>query len=82
MKIDLETVDDEGRMVLEADKEGLEKIYSEGIAFMLLKGLYNMDDKDAVAAFKAYAELHLKVDTPGVGEVPDEWAYWTPGDIK
>jgi hypothetical protein len=40
MKIDLEAVDDEGRMVLEADKEGLEKIYSEGIAFMLLKGLY------------------------------------------
>lgn len=82
MKIDLEAVDDEGRMVFEADKEGLEKIYSEGIAFMLLKGLYNMDDKDAIAAFKTYAELHLKIDTHGVSDVPDEWAYWTPGDIK
>ena len=82
MKIDIETLDDEGHMVLEADKEGLEKVYSEGITFMLLKGLHNMDDKDAIAAFKTYAELHLKIDTHGVVDVPDEWAYWTPGDIK
>jgi hypothetical protein len=82
MKIDLETMDDKGLVSLSADEQGFEKIYSEGIAFMLLKGLYNMDDKDALAAFKTYAELHLKIDTPGVGDVGDEWAYWTPGDIK
>jgi hypothetical protein len=82
MKIDLVLTDDEGLVDFDVDEEGLEKIYSEGIAFMLLKGLYNMDDKDAVSAFRTYAELHLKIDTPGVGDVGDEWAYWTPGDIK
>lgn len=79
MKIDL---DDDGNGTLEGDDKEMSHVYSQGISFMLLKGLYNMNDTDAIAAFKAYAELHLKVDRPAVGEVGDEWSYWTPGDIK
>lgn len=79
MKIDFT---DDGNGTLEGDEEELSHIYSQGIAYMMLKGLYNMDDNDAISAFKTYAELHLKIDRPVVGEVGDEWAYWTPGDIK
>ncbi len=78
MKIEM---DDEGRGVLEGDEEELSRVYSEGIAYTLIKGMYNLDDKDVVAACKTYAELHLRV-VPPVEDVGDAWAYWTPGDIK
>lgn len=79
MKLD---INDEGHGILEGDEDELSHIYSEGIAYMLIKGMYNLEDKDVIAACKSYAELHLKVDPVPVEDVGDEWAYWTPGDIK
>lgn len=78
MKIEM---DDEGNGILKGDEEELSRVYSEGIAYTLIKGMYNLDDKDVVAACKTYAELHLRT-TPPIEDVGDEWAYWTPGDIK
>ena len=80
MKINI--LDDEGNAELEATQEELSTIYSEGIAYQLIKGLHNLDDKDVLQACKTYSELHLKSDPLPVEDVPDDWAYWTPGDIK
>lgn len=71
----------DGVCEFEGNEEEMAHVYGQGIAFMMLKGLYDMDDNDALSAFKSYAELHLKVDRP-VEDVPDSWAYWSPGDIK
>lgn len=78
MKIEM---GDESNGVLEGDKEELSRVYDEGIAYMLIKGMYNLDNKDVVAACRTYSEIHLRV-TPPVEDVGDAWAYWTPGDIK
>lgn len=83
MKIELSEYDEEtGIMTLDTDEEGQKLLMAEGVAYTLLKGLHNMDDKDALAAFKYYAELHLRQDVLPVEDVPDSWAYWSPGDIK
>lgn len=78
MKIDFT---DEDNGTLEGTEEEMAHVYSQGISFMMLKGLYNMSDSEAISAFKTYAELHLKVDVPK-DDKEDEWAYWTPGDVK
>lgn len=78
MKIDIK---DDGVCEFEGNEEGMAHVYSQGISFMMLKGLYNMSDSEAISAFKTYAELHLKVDVPK-DDKEDEWAYWTPGDVK
>lgn len=78
MKIE---TDDDGNGILEGSEEELSKVYSEGIAYMMIKGFHNMDDKDVIQACKTYAELHLRTP-PVVEDVGDAWAYWTPGDIK
>lgn len=79
MKLDL--VDDEGNGILEGTEEELSKVYAEGLAYIMIKGFHNMDDKEVLAACQKYAELHLK-NPPPLEDVPDEWAYWTPGDLK
>lgn len=82
MKIELCDYNEEtGVMTIDTDEEGKEFLIAEGVAYTLLKGLHNMNDKDALDAFKSYAELHLKVDCP-IEDVPDEWAYWTPEHVN
>lgn len=83
MKIELCDYNEEtGVMTIDTDEEGKEFLIAEGVAYTLLKGLHNMNDKDALDAFKAFAELHLRLEPLPVEEVPDHWAYWSPGDIK
>lgn len=69
-------------MTIDADEEGKELLMAEGVAYLLLKGFHNMDDKDALVAFQTFADLHLRMEVTPVEEIPDSWAYWSPGDIK
>ena len=83
MKIELCEYDEEtGIMTLDTDEDGQKFLMAEGVAYILLKGLHNMDDKDALRAFQTFAELNLRVVPPPIEDVPDEWAYWSPGDLK
>lgn len=83
MKFEICEYDKEtGVMTIDVDDDAKAFLIAEGVAYTLLKGLHNMDDKDALAAFKYYAELHLRQDVLPVEDVPDSWAYWSPGDLK
>jgi len=79
MTIEVEYHED-GGATISGDEEEMSKIYSEGIAYMMIKGFLNLDDKDVIEACKTYAELHLKTATP-IEDLADSWAYWSPGDI-
>lgn len=80
MTIELD-INDDGSATLSGNSDEMSKIYSEGIAYMLIKGLNNLNDKEVIEACRVYAELHLK-NTPPIEDIADEWAYWSPGDMK
>lgn len=54
-------------------------IMYEGMKYVALKEAFGLNDEEVADAVSRYLE---EVKPTSVEDVADDWAYWSPGDIK